>query len=248
MKYVGSKAKISKYIVPIIQEYIDKSEKKIYIEPFIGGANVIDKISAKTKIGNDIDSMLINLHIKAVEDPNSLNELPKFVSKELYDDVKYNKDKYEEFYQGCIMFFASYNARPYGGNYGAFAKTKYGKIRNYYEEALKNYKKQIPKLKDIIFTNRDYKDIQGLESGGFIIYCDPPYSEGIKYKNKFDHNEFWDWCRKHSKNNVVLISEYNAPDDFECIWSMPVKIHMNNRNKLDKIEKLFIYKGEKNDR
>lgn len=37
MKYVGSKQKISKYIVPIIQEYIDKNKIETYIEPFVGG-------------------------------------------------------------------------------------------------------------------------------------------------------------------------------------------------------------------
>lgn len=29
MKYIGSKARIAKHIIPIIQEYIDKSDKKI---------------------------------------------------------------------------------------------------------------------------------------------------------------------------------------------------------------------------
>lgn len=46
MKYIGSKSKLAKYIVPIIQDYIDKSEKKIFIDIFVGGANIIDKIHA----------------------------------------------------------------------------------------------------------------------------------------------------------------------------------------------------------
>ena len=37
MKYMGSKSRIAKYIVPIIQEYIDKNEIKNYLEPFVGG-------------------------------------------------------------------------------------------------------------------------------------------------------------------------------------------------------------------
>ena len=44
MKYMGSKNRIAKHIVPIIQRYIDKTNPKSYIEPFVGGANVIDKI------------------------------------------------------------------------------------------------------------------------------------------------------------------------------------------------------------
>ncbi len=41
---MGSKAKITKYIVPIIQRKIDESGARYYVEPFAGGCNVIDKI------------------------------------------------------------------------------------------------------------------------------------------------------------------------------------------------------------
>ena len=50
MRYVGSKNKLSKDLVPIIQSYI-KSDTKGYLEPFVGGANMIDKIQCNKKIG-----------------------------------------------------------------------------------------------------------------------------------------------------------------------------------------------------
>lgn len=37
MKYVGSKNRLSKDLVPIIQSYIDNNNIKNYWEPFIGG-------------------------------------------------------------------------------------------------------------------------------------------------------------------------------------------------------------------
>lgn len=37
MKYMGSKSRIKKYIVPIIQSYIDRYEVTTYCEPFVGG-------------------------------------------------------------------------------------------------------------------------------------------------------------------------------------------------------------------
>lgn len=37
MKYVGSKARLVKYIAPIIQSYIDENNIKKYWEPFVGG-------------------------------------------------------------------------------------------------------------------------------------------------------------------------------------------------------------------
>ena len=37
MKDMGSKSRIAKHIVPIIQDYIDENQVKYYIEPFVGG-------------------------------------------------------------------------------------------------------------------------------------------------------------------------------------------------------------------
>lgn len=50
IKYMGSKSRIAKDIIPIIQKYIDDNEITSYIEPFCGGANVIDKIKCKTEL------------------------------------------------------------------------------------------------------------------------------------------------------------------------------------------------------
>ena len=239
MKYVGSKCKIAKYIVPIIQKYIDENNIESYIEPFVGGANVIDKIKCKLRTGFDIDPLVLDLHICCRANPSLLDELPEFVDKMYYYEVRGDKYKYKRWYRSAILLFASYNARVYGGCYGGYAITKNGTIRNYYKEALNNYKKQLPNLKGINFELRDYKDINRKNC---VIYCDPPYAEGIGYKEKFNHEEFWDWCREMSKNNIVLISEYQAPQDFECIWQQEITTHMNNRGKHKKVEKLFMYK------
>ena len=60
MKYMGSKNRLSKELVPIINSYITEDTKG-YIEPFVGGANVIDKIDCDNKIGRDIHPQLIAL-------------------------------------------------------------------------------------------------------------------------------------------------------------------------------------------
>ena len=40
MNYMGSKSRIAKYIVPIIQSYIDDYGINTYIEPFVGGGQM----------------------------------------------------------------------------------------------------------------------------------------------------------------------------------------------------------------
>lgn len=51
--------------------------------------------------------------------------------------------------------------------------------------------------------------------------------------------------RKISEKNIVLISEFSAPEDFKCIWDLKKKRTFNNDPKkyFDVTEKLFVYKG-----
>jgi DNA adenine methylase len=72
----------------------------------------------------------------------------------------------------------------------------------------------------------DYKQFSNIK--GYVIYCDPPYVNTVcKYNVTFDNKEFWSWCRKMSRNNILFISEYSAPKDFEKIWSKKSKMTGN---------------------
>lgn len=86
MKYVGSKNRISKYIAPIIQKCIDDNNIKIYFEPFVGGANMIDKIKCEKRIGNDNNKYLIALLNVIQQGWNPLEEIN--MTKTLYNDIK----------------------------------------------------------------------------------------------------------------------------------------------------------------
>lgn len=102
---------------------------------------------------------------------------------------------------------------------------------------------QAPNLKEIKFTACDYKEYNPCSG---LIYADPPYANTKQYKNaaNFDYDEFWQTMRDWSKNNIVIISEQNAPDDFEVIWEQPVSRSIKATDKSISVEKLFKYKGE----
>lgn len=244
MKYMGSKSKVAKFIVPIIQEYIDKTKPWAYIEPFCGGCNIIDKVAAPKRFAHDKQKYLIAL----LQNLNRLDSLPEFVSKKLYDDVRecYNRgtEKYSDWYIGAIGFLASYNGRFFDGGYAGIVKTKAGPERNYYKEALANLKAQAKSLKGVEFICGDYRLI---DTENAVIYCDPPYDNTKEYSvsRKFDYEEFWRWVRKMSVNNIVLVSCNEAPEDFECIWQKDVKRTMNSADtKLRAIERLYIIKKQ----
>ncbi len=59
----------------------------------------------------------------------------------------------------------------------------------------------------------------------------------------FDHDKFWEWVR--TRDYPVYVSEYNAPDDFVCIWQKEIARIGGGGNsaKYGKaLEKLFVYK------
>ena len=238
MKYMGSKSRIKKYIVPILQEMIDKNNIENYIEPFVGGANVIDSIKCKNKIGADISKPLIELLKSVVEG----KELPQEISKEHYSDVRSNKDtnKYEEWYKGAVGYLSSYNGRYFDGGYAGECNTK-GGVRNYYQEAKRNIEKQAINLKDITFITSNYQDLEIPNNS--LIYCDIPYKNTKQYgiNKNFNHEEFWEWVRKQSEKHIVIVSEQEAPNDFKCIWEQAVTRTQDNRKRSKAIEKIFMF-------
>ena len=239
MKYMGSKSKVAKYIVPIIQKKITDHHIDIYIEPFCGGCNVIDKIVCEKRIASDNQKYLIAM----LNNLDKIKDLPPFITKEHYSDVRdcFNEksDYYPEWYIGAIGFLASYNGRFFDGGYAGLVETKAGTIRNYYDEAKRNLEYQIENLKDVEFFVRDYKYYTDYVD--CLFYLDPPYENRKQYgsSKEFDYNEFWNWCIHMSEKNVVLISEQNAPPDFKCIWQQSVKRTIDNNKRVDALEKLF---------
>lgn len=235
MVYIGSKSRIAKEIVPIIQSYIDENNIHNYLEPFCGGGNVIDKVKCEHKYASDVHPYLIALLKQAQKDTSVF---PETITLEEYKNVKDNKEKYPAWYVGLVGFCASFG----GGYFEGYARDKQGN-RNIPNERIRNLIKQSSNLKDISFTCCDFRNIKPTIKN-FVIYCDIPYKNSKKYKvDDFPYNEFYDWCRQMAKNNIVLVSEYNMPDDFECIWQKEIKTSLCiDRAKTDskRVEKLFI--------
>ena len=246
MVYMGSKSKYAKYIVPILQKAIDDNNVNTYIECFVGGANIIDKIKCANKYGYDRSDTLIALLQQAQED---FSKVLEDGSRELWDKGKaYVKDGImpEDMSLadiGAMEFFASFNN---GGFPRGYAKNAID--RNYFQEARHNLEAQAPNLKDIIFKCQDYKDLNE-DIKNAVIYLDPPYQGTKKYgyanQLQMDYGEFWDWVRKISKNNYVFVSEQSAPSDFTQVWEQPAIRTTNKENNYKAIERLFAYKGEK---
>ena len=208
------------------------------MEPFVGGANIIDKIQCQNKIGYDINKYLIALLKQAQTD---ISVFPETISEEEYYNVKNNKDNFPDWYVGLVGFCASFGA-SFFDDYGRYYKEK----RDSANEKIRNIIKQSPNLKNIQFKIMNYLDIDNIS--GYTIYADPPYfqkgSKKPRYAGvagKFDEDKFWDWCRKIGKNNTLFVSNYEAPEDFKCIFEKERRIFSKDTKNPISIEKLYKY-------
>lgn len=95
-------------------------------------------------------------------------------------------------------------------------------------------------IKNIVCTNLSYDELD-FETDS-VIYCDPPYKNTSSYKINFNHEEFYDWCRKQ-KN--IYVSEYSMPNDFHEVGFVNKRSLMDAARKAGtKKEKLFTNRHE----
>ena len=248
---MGSKARIAKHILPIILK--DRKDGQWYVEPFVGGANTIAKVNGK-RLGSDANKYLIAM-FKGLQDDCS-REFSR--SKAHYDLVRaeYNSGinfNFTDFYIGYVGFMASANGRFFDGGYSGTSNTKIGTQRNYIDESVRGMEKHIANIKDIDFTCSDYTDLSVPAES--IIYCDIPYENTKQYafSKGFNYVRFWNWARLMiSEGHKVFISEYNAPDDFVCVWEQEVKSSLSANGKAGgskaSTEKLFVHESQLNNK
>ena len=203
MKYMGSKARHAKSII----ESMSIPPDAIYIEPFVGGANVICDVKAKERIGYDVDIDLI-----AVLDAASKGWTPpERISESDYTDLKTSKPSA---LKGYAAFALSYGGKKWGG----WCRDREGK-RDYCIEAFNNAMEQFPKLIGVKFKCLSFTEIE-IPVGSYV-YCDPPYAGTTHYSSKFDSHQFWGWVIKNSTGNWRFVSEYTTPD-FSEVWNRRV--------------------------
>jgi DNA adenine methylase len=229
MKYVGSKNKLAKELIPIINSY--RKPGQVYVEPFVGGANIIDKLEGE-RIGNDIHEELIAFW-KALQE----GWVPPYdITEDEYQEIRYGD--YPLHLKGYVGFNLSFSGKWWGG-YARYVNPKTKKKQPFGPQAYRFVTKQIPGIKGIKFIHGDYISLDIPEQS--LIYCDPPYKGTVKYKNSIDYLEFYDWCRlKHSEGHTVLVSEFDMPKDFTCIWSKERSVSLDVYDGKTMVEKLFV--------
>lgn len=236
MRYFGGKYNISKWVVSVCERY--RREGQPWVEPFVGGGNVIFRATGR-RIGSDINKYVIAL-LSAVRDgwdpPSELTE----------DEYKFLKKKARskevvDFELAALIGFAGTCCSFAGRWFEGYARG--GSGRNYALEGRRQLLRVRDRLKGVEFKACCYRDLDIPEKS--LIYCDPPYkgTKGFGVDKSFDSQEFYEWCRaKAMEGHTVLISEYNAPEDFICVAEKVKTIGVrtkDNGNEV-RVERIFL--------
>lgn len=228
---MGSKARHAKEMLPIILK--DRKEGQWYVEPFVGGCNMIDKVSGN-RIGADINEYLIAFLSGLQQDFKP----PENITNTTYLDIRDNKENYCKALVGCIGFCFTYSAKWFGGFIGN-TKDVVCAGRDRLGESYSAVEKARKQVEGVDLSCASYDQL--IYPPNSIIYCDPPYRGTTKYKDDFNHDKFYGWCReKRNEGHTVFVSEYWMPDDFTCVWQKEVNSSLTKDTGSKKaVEKLF---------
>jgi len=231
--YVGGKNKIGKEIASVITSL--NRDNLPWLEPFCGMMGVTRHIDGEKKV-TDLNSDIVEMWKSVFSGTLSY---PDHVTKEEFYEIKTQPSSG---LKGFILASCCFSG-GYGISYGL----------DYYQgnQLIRRAKNGIEKVKSMIdrdsITFFDSGSYDTLTPKGMCIYCDPPYKDTCQdsYYVKFDTEKFWNVMREWSKDNLVFVSELQAPEDFECIWEKEIGTSMGRstlrkgeRKKL-RVEKLF---------
>ena len=227
MIYMGSKNRIAKHILPIM---LEQRGEMPWVEPFVGGGNMIDKVDGD-RAGYDLNPDAINALILIRDSPELI---PKDNTEFTEEDYKNRGQDHDPHVASFASFVYSFGSKHWGG----WARNSKGD--DYVRRGYNNAAKQSPKLKGAKFQCLSYDKIRFDQRS--VIYCDPPYKGTTKYKGGFDHKEFWKWCqRKANEGHIVFVSEYSAPSGTRILWEKELFSTLRRNDPSQKTsEKLFL--------
>jgi DNA adenine methylase len=225
MQYFGGKQRVASEIAQIIYAY-RPDDSVLFFEPFLGGANICTKISGR-RAAADVNTDLILMY-RALQRgwiP------PTDVSEDLYKQAKNGNTS------ASLRAFVGFGCSFAGKWFGGYARSD---ARNYALNAANSLKKKAAGLHGVQLFAKSY---QSFNPKNCVVYCDPPYQGTTQYgaAGAFDTEVFWGVMRLWAQSNIVLVSEYRAPDFCEVVWEKAVVTDIRGASgKISRTEKLFL--------
>jgi len=234
LRYLGGKAKVATKLTTFLESV--RKPNQMFVDGMVGGCSIVRKMTGE-RIAADSCPYLITF-LKCLQDGWTP---PETISEQRYYEIR---KMYKEGYHAPVIGFAAYFCSFGGKFWGGFARDP-KTARDFANEAYRDALKLMEEIREVKLFCCDYSDLLiNIIPEKSLVYFDIPYEGTTGYKNKFYNSLFWQVIRIFSNKHDIYISEYQAPEDFECVWSLKRKTELNTKNGKDtRIEKLFKYKG-----
>lgn len=218
MKYQGGKGRTARRIMEVM---LAESNARKWIEPFVGGAWVLEKAFESGRFeslyaGDSLEDVIL-LYQAVAWGWNP----PSLISRELHESLKKSEPSA---LRALVGFGSSYGGTFFAG-YCGDSINSHSKYTNS-ELAARAVLKQRPAFQATELRACDYADWSDIIDSDTLLYCDPPYAGTYKYRgvDDFDSAVFWAWCREQAQKGAsVFVSEYTAPDFAEVVWQKTSK-------------------------
>lgn len=213
MHYMGSKARHAAEIIAITTA--GRKPGQAYVEPFVGGGNVICRVpqEAGPRIASDINWRMV-AYLDALGNKGFIP--PEEMTKTQWSKIMKKPDQFPP----ELVAFAATGLTFASTWMGGWVKED-GRCKQAQNAALRDG----PGLKGVIFHSMSYDIFAPYVPFESILYCDPPYHntkiyEGAKVKievgsaasNEWKPGKFWKWADTMVEaGHSVFVSEYQGP-------------------------------------
>jgi DNA adenine methylase len=222
--YLGSKARHAAEITSIT--LAGRKPGQAYVEPFVGGGNVIVKVPQEQgpRIANDL-----NAHMVALLDALGNKDWvpPETMTESAWKKIMKWKAEEHRSWEDMALFAFAATGPTFGSMWcGGWAKDEAPKPPGTrYRQARENCLRDAPGLKGIKFHSGPFDAFDFPPES--LVYCDPPYFGTAGYdgatqkipvgeslaKNNWSAKKFWVWADKLvDAGHTVFVSEYMGPN------------------------------------
>ncbi len=228
MQYLGGKSRIAKPLATYLES---RRAGRYFVEPFCGALNITQFLTGP-RLATDASPYLFSLYKHWREGWRP----PAVVTEEMYKAQNSTRDP-DDPLTGFIGYGCSFGGKFFGG----YASDNQIGGHYFAQAARRGLEKKLSASSTVTFGLCSYERLT--PGRGTLVYCDPPYAKTTGYSavGTFDSAAFWQRCREWTRDGaLVLVSEYAAPEDFACAWSIETTTAMRSSGRRSsRVERLF---------
>lgn len=241
LKWAGNKSKVMPKIIPFFPERYER-----YLEPFAGslGAFLNSGVSCESMM-NDLNGEIFNLFECVRDDYEKVSELANSIekSKDNYYKIRNldrnptwesTTDRFEKAARTIYLNKTCFNGL-YRINSKGHSNVPYGSGRKGDVLPLEDAKNFSEKIKNVKFSNLDYKEFLTKAKSGDLVYMDPPYVDLKDPKKEFngyvggfgwkEQEELVEECKRlKAIGCTVIVSNSYCDETLELYKDFDIKI------------------------